>query len=325
MELREIRTFLQIAQKQSFSKAAEALGYSQAAVTVQIKQLEEELGIHLFDRLGKKTVLTHHGEIFYRYAVTILGTVADAKKAVSASTELSGDLTIGTIESICESIFPDLLKKFHQLYPNVSVSIVLDSPDVLLDRMNKNSIDLVYLLDQPIDDKRFIKVLEAPENISFVSSSVHTLAKNDSTDLDSVISHPFVHPFAGNGPSELSAIIGQPFLLTEKNASYRFVLDRYLASLGKEIKPFLEIGNTEFIINMLKQNAGISFLPEFAVRHEVESGILSILPVKDFHMELYRQVLYHKDKWHTGEMDAFIELAKETFRTSPVSDEHPQE
>ena len=66
MELREIRTFLQIAQKQSFSKAAEALGYSQAAVTVQIKQLEEELGIHLFDRLGKKTVLTHHGEIFYR-------------------------------------------------------------------------------------------------------------------------------------------------------------------------------------------------------------------------------------------------------------------
>ena len=278
MELREIRTFLQIAQKQSFSKAAEALGYSQAAVTVQIKQLEEELGIHLFDRLGKKTVLTHHGEIFYRYAVTILGTVADAKNAVSASTELSGDLTIGTIESICESIFPDLLKKFHQLYPNVSVSIVLDSPDVLLDRMNKNSIDLVYLLDQPIDDKRFIKVLEAPENISFVSSSVH-----------------------------------------------RFVLDRYLASLGKEIKPFLEIGNTEFIINMLKQNAGISFLPEFAVRHEVESGILSILPVKDFHMELYRQVLYHKDKWHTGEMDAFIELAKETFRTSPVSDEHPQE
>lgn len=124
--------------------------------------------------------------------MTILGTVADAKNAVSASTELSGDLTIGTIESICESIFPDLLKKFHQLYPNVSVSIVLDSPDVLLDRMNKNSIDLVYLLDQPIDDKRFIKVLEAPENISFVSSSVHTLAKNDPTDLASVISHPFL-------------------------------------------------------------------------------------------------------------------------------------
>ena len=123
MELREIRTFLQIAQKQSFSKAAEALGYSQAAVTVQIKQLEEELGIHLFDRLGKKTVLTHHGEIFYRYAVTILGTVADAKNAVSASTELSGDLTIGTIESICKEIpsaLPERLREHRSGLPGCS-------------------------------------------------------------------------------------------------------------------------------------------------------------------------------------------------------------
>ena len=62
---------------------------------------------------------------------------------------------------------------------------------------------------------------------------------------------------------------------------------------------------------MLKQNAGISFLPEFAVRHEVESGILSILPVKDFHMHIWRQILYHKDKWVTREMDAFIRLAQE--------------
>ena len=106
MELREIRTFLQIAQKQSFSKAAEALGYSQAAVTVQIKQLEEELGIHLFDRLGKKTVLTHHGEIFYRYAVTILGTVADAKNAVSASTELSWCWAMNLSEPLNPSVNP---------------------------------------------------------------------------------------------------------------------------------------------------------------------------------------------------------------------------
>ena len=156
--------------------------------------------------------------------------------------------------------------------------------------MNKNAIDLVYLLDQPIDDKRFIKVLEAPENISFVSSSVHTLAKNDSTDLASVISHPF--------------------LLTEKNASYRFVLDRYLAACNQKIEPFLELGNTEFIINLLKNNAGLSFLPEFSIKQEVTAGTLSILPVRDFHMCVWRQILYHKDKWVTREMEAFIELAK---------------
>ena len=90
MELREIRTFLQIAQKQSFQKAAEALGYSQAAVTVQIKQLEEELGIHLFDRLGKDGPDSSRGNL--------LPLCRDdpwhrrrREKAVSASTELSGD------------------------------------------------------------------------------------------------------------------------------------------------------------------------------------------------------------------------------------------
>ena len=118
MELRRNQDyFYRSRRNRAFQKAAEALGYSQAAVTVQIKQLEEELGIHLFDRLGKKTVLTHHGEIFFRYAVTILGTVADAKNAVSASSELSGVLTIGTIESICESIFPDLLTVISQTLP----------------------------------------------------------------------------------------------------------------------------------------------------------------------------------------------------------------
>ena len=306
MEFREIVTFLQAAKLQSFSKAARQLGYSQAAVTIQIKQLEQELGVHLFDRIGKQTTLTHQGQVFYEYASAIMRDLAQAKDAMANPTELTGQLCLGTIESICSSIFPDLLTEYHRLHPKVNVNIITDSPDRLLEQMNANVIDIVYFLDKRIYDPKWEKVMEQPEQILFAASADHPLsAKKGELSLDEILSYPFV--------------------LTEKNASYRFVLDRCLASLGKEIKPFLEIGNTEFIINMLKQNAGISFLPEFAVRHEVESGILSILPVKDFHMELYRQVLYHKDKWHTGEMDAFIELAKETFRTSPGSDEHPQE
>ena len=101
MELREIQTFLQAAQLKSFSKAAKHLGYSQAAVTIQIKNLEEELGIHLFDRIGKQTILTHQGAIFYDYAISIMKDLECAKAAVTESTELTGALTIGTIESIC--------------------------------------------------------------------------------------------------------------------------------------------------------------------------------------------------------------------------------
>lgn len=292
MELREIRTFLQVAQLKSFSKAARELGYSQAAVTIQVKQLEEELNTHLFDRIGKQTVLTHQGAIFYEYASSIMRDLACARDAVSGSGELTGRLCIGTIESICASIFPNLLKEYHRLHPKVSISIVLDSPDVLLDRMNKNSIDLVYLLDKRMYDPKWIKVLEEPEDIVFVS--------------------PKSHPFAQRNDISLEELIREPFILTEKNASYRYVLDQYLASSGKEIKPFLEIGNTEFIISQLESTACFSFLPKFSVQGEVYNGKLSILSVKDFYMRGWRQILYHKDKWVTREMSAFTELAKET-------------
>ena len=296
MELREIQTFIQAAQLKSFSKAAQALGYSQAAVTIQIKNLEEELGIHLFDRIGKQTILTHQGSIFYNYAISIMKDLSEAKAAVTETEDLNGVLTIGTIESICASIFPQLLERFHELHPNVKISIVLDSPDVLLDRMNKNAIDLVYLLDQRIYDHKWEKVLEEPEDIFFVASSEHPCAKKASSSKK---------------PLELDDILPEHFLLTEKNASYRFVLDRYLAANNKKIDPYLEIGNTEFIINLLKHNAGLSFLPEFSVKNEVTAGHLSILPIKDFHMRIWRQILYHKDKWITREMNAFLELAKQ--------------
>lgn len=295
MELREIQTFIQAAQLKSFSKAAHALGYSQATVTIQIKNLEEELGIHLFDRIGKQTILTHQGTIFYEHAIAIVNELESAKSAVTETKELTGALTIGTIESICASLFPPLLETFHKQHPHVNISIVLDSPDVLLDHMNKNTIDLVYLLDQRIYDHRWEKVLEEPEDICFVSSSKHPLAKKTANE---------------KRPLDLEELLKEPFLLTEKDASYRFVLDRYLASNGQKIEPFLEIGNTEFIIQLLKNNNGLSFLPEFTIKNEVTAGALSILPVHDFHMRVWRQILYHKDKWITREMNAFIELAK---------------
>ena len=104
MEFREISTFLQVAQHQSFSKAAKQLGYSQAAVTIQIKQLENELGVHLFDRIGKQISLTHQGQVFYQYAVAIQKDLAQARGAVSDASTLNGKLCLGTIESICASI-----------------------------------------------------------------------------------------------------------------------------------------------------------------------------------------------------------------------------
>ena len=290
MEFREISTFLQVAQYQSFSKAARHLGYSQAAVTIQIKQLEQELGVHLFDRIGKQISLTHQGQVFYQYAVSIRNELEQAKNAVSDPSTLSGKLCLGTIESICASIFPDLLAEYHRLHPEVTISIVTDSPGVLLDRMNENTIDIVYLLDRRIYDNRWCKTLEEPEENIFVASPDQELA-------------------LAKRELELDEVLRFPFFLTEKDASYRHMLEQYLASINRSVKPFLEIGSTEFIIHMLLKNTGISFLPKFTVQRELQQKQLTALNVRGFQMQTWRQIFYHKDKWVTKEMQEFLRLA----------------
>lgn len=289
MELREITTFLHVAKLKSFSKAAEQLGYTQAAVTIQIKHLEKELNVHLFDRIGKQTTLTHQGAVFYEYASHITKEITQAKEAISDSRELTGKLCVGTIESVCASVFPALFREYHRLYPKVNLNIVTDSPETLLHMMDKNAIDIVYFLDKPMYNSKWIKVLEEPEDVRFVASSSHPLASKQNLTLDEVIR--------------------QPFISTEKDASYRFLLEQYLAAVGKELHPFLEIGDTEFIIDQLRHNLGVSFLPAFIVQREVALGTLSLLHVKDFHLQVSRQIVYHKDKWVTKEMSSFLDLA----------------
>ncbi len=289
MELREINTFLHVAKLRSFSKAAVQLGYTQAAVTIQIHNLEHELGVHLFDRIGKQTTLTHQGSVFYEYATSVMRELAQARDTLANSQELTGHLCIGTIESVCAGILPKLLRTYHKLHPKVTVRIIIDSPGAILEKINNNLVDIAYFLDRQVYDTKWEKVLEQPEKVCFVASSRHPLASRQELELDE--------------------IIGLPFISTERDASYRYLLEQYLAARGKEIRPFLEIGNTEFIINQLRHNLGISLLPEFTIQKDLEQGILTALQVKDFQLKVWRQILYHRDKWVSREMSSFLELA----------------
>ena len=123
MEVRQLNTLIRAAQFQSFSKAAESLGYSQSAVTVQIKTLEEELGVRLFDRMGKRVILTAQGRRFLEYAHSVLDTIHSARQAMSDDTDLNGCLHIGTLESLCFFRLPGLMRQFRRENPGVSLRV----------------------------------------------------------------------------------------------------------------------------------------------------------------------------------------------------------
>ena len=160
MELRQITTFIRVAQFESFSKAAASLGYSQSAVTVQIRQLEEELHVRLFDRMYKRVSLTGQGLKFLECAYNIVQEVNHAALSLSVEGELSGHLHVGTLESLCCARLPGVVRRFRTLYPKVNLQITVGIPEELISKMERGEVDLIYILDEPLYSNSWNKLLE---------------------------------------------------------------------------------------------------------------------------------------------------------------------
>lgn len=177
MDLRLFSTFLRVAELQNFTKAAEQLGYSQATVTVQIHQLEQALGIQLFERIGKRVRMTERGEQFIPYAIEILKAEQNAKDFLREPENPSGRLRIGTAESLLLSVLTPILMEYHHRYPDVMVSIHTGLIHELFDMVRQNDVDLLFFLDKKTDFADWVKLLEQQEPILFVASHDHMICR----------------------------------------------------------------------------------------------------------------------------------------------------
>ena len=291
MELRNINTFLHIAELHSFSSAARELGYSQSAVSAQISQLETELGTPLFDRVGKTVRLTDAGQTFQSYARTLLITAQQAKAALVPARAVSGTLRVALADSVCSTFLPDLLQQFHALCPQVELVLRTATADEMLRLLSANQIDLAYTLDQPLLLPSLTLAVNVPEPVCFVA--------------------PAGHPLADKAEVPLDVLAQQEFLLTERGMSYRVALDQRLAARGLSIHPYIELGSASLLCQMVERGMGFSFLPEYIVRPALSAGRIARLNVPDCTVTMHRQLFYHKDKWLTPQMKAFIELVNQ--------------
>ena len=216
MEIRNLVTFLKVTELNSFSKAAEALDYSQSAVTVQIQQLERELGVRLFDRIGKNVSITQYGKNFISYARDIVSAVARAQVFASEETELTGMVQVGTLNSLMTASFSDIVPAFRQRFPHVMMRLHADMVASLKDKLLKTS-STSFTLDSQVLDPQFVKVFEAEEEVVVVTNRDNPLAARESVRLAELVDHPFI-------------------LMNRTNA-YRDLFDTELARQGFEIRP----------------------------------------------------------------------------------------
>ncbi|MEK3702550.1 LysR family transcriptional regulator [Paenibacillus sp. FSL R7-0198] len=290
MEIRQLKTFWTLASTCSFSQTAELLSYVPSTITMQIKSLEEELGVKLLDRLGKKVVLTDAGQQFLPYATKILNDVEEAKCISTQHGELAGTVVIGADEVLCAYLLPALFKRFRADYPGVRLLFRPLSGQELKSSLREGHADVVFVLDEPINSKDLHSEFLKEETFQMVVSPDHMLASRSALVIDDF------HK--------------QHFLLTEKNCSYRTYFDQSITKKGADALTELEFHSVEAIKQCVAAGLGIALLPEMALKKELSDGEVVALPWDLSDVSFSAQMLWHREKWISPSMAAFMEVAK---------------
>ena len=291
MELRNLITFTHVAELGSFTRAAEQLGYSQSTISFQIKQLEEELGCLLFERINHTVTLTQRGRELVSYAHQIRALTDSFKEGLTKGENLTGHIHIVTPDSVCEEMVNSHYIDFHSKYPHLSIKFTTADTSVMFDMLDHNEADLVITLDSHAYNKDYIIAMEQRLPMHFVTS-----AKSQ---------------FAGRRNLSILDIVAEPFILTEYGQGYRRVFDRELAKKSIDITPVLEIGRTDVITSVLTRSDMISFLPDFVTKPFVDAGVLCYLDICDMQMDIWKQLIYHKNKWMSKSLKTVIDYIKQ--------------
>lgn len=290
MQLRNLITFIHVAELGSFTRAAEQLGYSQSTISFQIKQLEEELDCLLFERINHTISLTDRGRELIHYAHQIRALTEEFKEKPNLDKNLTGHVHIVTPDSVCEEMVNSHYIDFHSKYPHISIRFTTADTAVMFDMLDHNEADLVITLDRHSYHKDYVIAKEERLSMHFVA--------NPSSR------------YAGKTGLSIRDIANEPFVLTEYGQGYRRVLDRELAKRSIAITPVLEIGRTDMITSVLTKSDMISFLPDFVTKPLVDTGVLCYLDIRDMDIDIWKQLIYHKNKWMSRCLKTVIDYIK---------------
>lgn len=286
MDIRSLNTFIQVAELGSFSRAGEKLGYSQPTVSVHIRQLEQTLGVKLFDRIGHAVRLTDKGREILIHAQQICHMCQQMQHTVEQKNEITGVIRIATAESLCAPLVQKGFAQLRAVYPNIRIELTTAGTTELFRLLNQNEVDVVCTLDSRIYHANYMIADEEKIGVHFVV--------------------PAGDPLAKEGQLRKEALLSQKLFLTEQGMSYRRLLEEWMARDAMALQPVLENGNAELLCSLVEQGMGISFLPDYVTETAVQRGTVVRLDAEGFTPELWKQLLYRKDKWVSLPMQAVL-------------------
>ena len=286
MDIKNLNTFVQVAELLSFTQAADKLGYSQSTVSFQIRQLETELGVSLFDRINHTIALTDKGREMLQYAHDIIKLTEDMSKVASGEQQVGGLVRIAIAQSLCNWLLTERFAALRADYPGITLKIIAADTEEMFRLLGRNEADLVFTLDNHIYHRDYVLVDEEQLRVNFVAAADSPLCGRKLLAKD---------------------VVGEPFLLTERGMSYRRLMEEQLAKQNLEVTPILESGSTDLLCRLAEQGMGVAYLPDYVTEKSVRKGRLRYLQVEDVKIEIWKQMFHHRDKWVSPQMKIVME------------------
>jgi DNA-binding transcriptional LysR family regulator len=283
--LRQLRTFSSAARHQSFARAAEELHLTAPAVSMQIKELEAEVGLPLFDRVGRSISLTVTGEYLLAHTRRVLAAMKDAEDTVARFRGLQGgELVIGLV-STAQYFVPALLAQFRNEHPGVRVRLRIGNREQLVALMQANEVDLAVMGRPPREWATRAEAF-APNALVLITSREH--------------------PFAQLEHVSALALSREPLIVREQGSGTRAALEEYFREHRLEMQPVMELPSNETIKHAVMAGLGVSLLSRHTIALELSEGLIATPEVED--MPIRRS-------WHiVNNLSKALSPAAEAFR-----------
>lgn len=288
MNLRHLRIFKTVCEEGSITKAAEKLFMTQPAVSNAISDLEDYLGICLFDRISRRLYLNETGKLFLIKTNKLLDLYEDLVKD-SKELEEKATIRIGSSITIANFLLPKIIEEFEKVYKNTPTKVLIDNAREIEGKLINNEVDLA-LIEGVIFNEQLIKIPISCYELIAICSPKHRFALQDSITINDLIK--------------------ERLLLREKGSAIRDTFDSTLLLHNISINPAWTSVNSQALIQAVNQNLGISILPKILVEDDIKKGNIIDMSICNFELCSANHIVYHKNKLHTEPFNSLIEIIK---------------
>ena len=287
MEIRNLNAFLKVAASKNFTQAARDLGYAQSNISAQIAQLEQELGVPLFNRIGRQVSLTQFGEELLPYAQELCSTAIEIENLHKSEAFLGGTVRFGMTDSISELFPEDSFLSYHHRFPRVHLEIVLDTTARLLERLRNGELDAICVITDPLPaaEWKIRKEIQVP--IVAVANPALPISKMKSVSL--------------------GELAGQKLVLMERDASYSIRFEQELRQLHLEYNPVFRLQSAQTALRVVVKGGFVTVLPLYSVKEAAELGQVTVLNISQWNCLQSVQSVLHQSKVLTPQISGFLE------------------